>query len=76
LGCTLPASHTPIQPVIIPGNEKVKKISRQLQSNGLDVRPILSPTVKEGHERLRISIHTYNTDKDIQGLIDELSSLL
>ena len=71
-----PESRSPIQPIIVPGNEKVKAVSNTLQSEGFDVRPILSPTVKEGSERLRISLHTHNTQEDIKELIDRLSSLL
>ncbi len=71
-----PESHSAIQPVIVPGNEKVKAVSQELQNSGFDVRPILSPTVKEGTERLRISLHTHNSEKEIKDLIDLLSSHL
>ena len=64
--------HTPIQAVIIPGNEVVKKYSEMLQSNGIDVRPILYPTVPEGKERLRIVLHSFNTEQEL----DRLLSLL
>ena len=50
-------------------------MAASLQENGYDVRPILSPTVKEGSERLRISIHTHNTEEDISGLINQLTKL-
>lgn len=69
-------SLTPIQPIIVPGNEQVKTISNRLQTKGYDVRPILYPTVKEGSERLRISIHTHNTENEIATLVDHLSELL
>jgi 8-amino-7-oxononanoate synthase len=63
-------SNTAIQPIIIPGNEKIKHIASKLQENGYDVRAILSPTVKSGSERLRISIHTHNTFDDIKGMLN------
>lgn len=66
-------SHTPIQPIVVPGNARVKQVAESLQKNGFDVRPILSPTVKEGSERLRISIHTHNTEEEIAALINELA---
>ncbi|MFY0625963.1 MAG: pyridoxal phosphate-dependent aminotransferase family protein [Reichenbachiella sp.] len=69
-------SYSPIQPIIVPGNNRVKAIASTLQENGMDVRAILSPTVKEGAERLRISIHTHNSDDEIKSLVDTLSSLL
>lgn len=66
-------SHTQIQGVIIPGNEKIKEVSAELKSNGFDVRPILSPTVAKGGERLRICLHTFNSLEEISQLIQQLS---
>ncbi|WP_420579647.1 aminotransferase class I/II-fold pyridoxal phosphate-dependent enzyme [Reichenbachiella sp.] len=66
-------SNTPIQPIVVPGNARVKSIAEALQNSGFDVRPILSPTVKEGSERLRISIHTHNSEEEISELINELA---
>jgi 8-amino-7-oxononanoate synthase len=62
-------SFTPIQAVIVPGNEQVKKLAQHLQDNDLDVRPILYPTVPKGRERLRIVLHAFNTDEEIDRLI-------
>ena len=45
------------------GNEKVKKIAKTLQEKGFDVRPILSPTVPNGEERLRFCLHAENSKK-------------
>lgn len=72
-GMHKPFSDTAIQPVVIPGNEKTKRIAERIQQSGLDVRPILSPTVKAGTERLRISIHAHNTKEEIDKLINELA---
>ncbi|MFT4152419.1 aminotransferase class I/II-fold pyridoxal phosphate-dependent enzyme [Parafilimonas sp.] len=66
-------STTPIQIVMIPGNEEVKKIAAQLQHEGFDVRPILYPTVPLNKERLRIVIHAFNTIDEIEELIHILS---
>lgn len=68
------SSH-PIQSVIIPGNENVKSIAHEINTKGFDVRPILSPTVKKGQERLRICLHTFNTNDEINALIDTLADL-
>jgi len=65
-------SSTPIQVVIIPGNDAVKRVAGVLQDAGLDVRPILSPTVPAGSERLRIVLHAFNTESDI----DKISRLI
>jgi len=59
------ASPSAIKSVIIGGNEKTRLIAAQLQDKGFDIRPILSPTVKEGSERLRVCLHAYNTEEEI-----------
>lgn len=68
-------SDSQIQVVVIPGRENVVKAAAGLQSAGFDVRPILSPTVKEGEERLRICLHTFNTKAEIKGLVDAINKL-
>jgi 8-amino-7-oxononanoate synthase len=65
-------SQTPIQGVIVPGNAVVRELAERLQEAGLDIRPILYPTVPKGGERLRIVIHSFNTI----GEIDRLTGLL
>ncbi len=62
-------SDTPIQVVIIPGNDEVKKAAFALQENNFDVRPILYPTVPKGGERLRIVLHAFNSKTEIDELI-------
>jgi 8-amino-7-oxononanoate synthase len=69
-------SYTAIQPVMIGSNEKARAISSQLQNEGFDVRPILSPTVQRGTERLRISLHVHNQDHEIVSLASTLTELL
>lgn len=59
-------SSTPIQGVIVPGNEAVKQLAATLQQAGLDVRPILYPTVPRNSERLRIVLHAFNTREELQ----------
>lgn len=65
-------SRTPIQVVVVPGNVAVKAVAERLQAAGLDVRPILSPTVERGRERLRIVLHAFNTDEEVDRLIEGL----
>jgi 8-amino-7-oxononanoate synthase len=45
-----------------------------LQDEGLDVRPILYPTVPRGGERLRIVLHAFNTVAEVEKLIAVLRS--
>jgi 8-amino-7-oxononanoate synthase len=67
-------THSSIQALIVPGNENVINLAEKIRSNGFDVRPILSPTVKEGQERLRICLHVYNSEEEIKGLVETIYS--
>ncbi|MDQ2657444.1 MAG: 8-amino-7-oxononanoate synthase [Bacteroidota bacterium] len=68
-------SLSAIQTVIIPGNGAVRDAADILQREGFDVRPILSPTVPSGKERLRICLHTFNTREEIGRLAQSLLQL-
>ncbi|SHG60651.1 aminotransferase class I/II-fold pyridoxal phosphate-dependent enzyme [Flavobacterium defluvii] len=65
-------SKSAIQSAIVQGNENVKKLAQQLQDKGFDVKPILSPTVPEGQERLRFCIHSYNSEEEISQVLELL----
>ena len=65
-----------IQCAIIPGNQRVKKIAAQLQQKGFDVRPILSPTVPEGQERLRFCLHSFNSETEITNVLELLATFV
>jgi 8-amino-7-oxononanoate synthase len=68
-------SETQIQGVIIPDNDKIKIVADKLREIGFDVRPILSPTVAKGSERLRICLHTFNSNEEIDSMAAHLSKL-
>ncbi len=70
------ASPSTIKSIIIRGNEKTKALAKSLQEKGFDIRPILSPTVKENSERLRICLHTYNTIEEISLICHLLKNTL
>jgi 8-amino-7-oxononanoate synthase len=59
-------SYSPIQALITGSNEKSREIAGKLQGAGLQVNPILSPTVAEGQERLRICLHSFNTKGEVE----------
>lgn len=65
---------SPIQWIRLGDNQRTVDISKSLQASGFDIRPILSPTVAEGKERLRICIHSFNTRDEIKGLVEAISS--
>lgn len=68
-------SKSAIQCVLLKGNEQAKKAANSLQDAGLDVRPILSPTVPSGSERIRICLHAFNTGEEISLLTDTINQL-
>ena len=63
---------SPIQWIMTPGNKNAIAFSDYLKTSGFDVRPILSPTVPEGKERLRVCIHSFNTKEEILNLISSI----
>lgn len=63
-------SKSSIHSAIIPGNNNVNELSKQLQDRGFDVQPILSPIVPEGQERLRFCIHSYNSQEEINQVLE------
>lgn len=65
-------SDSPIQCLIVPGNEAVTQLSSLLQKEGYDVRPIRKPTVPVGKERIRICLHRHNSFEEIEKLIQLL----
>jgi 8-amino-7-oxononanoate synthase len=69
-------SSSPIQVLRLSGNETVKAAAAAVQNEGFDVRAILSPTVKEGEERLRICLHVFNSDDEIERLVKTLAQQL
>ena len=69
-------SKSAIKSIIIPGNNRVKTLSRKLKESGFDVKPILSPTVPKGQERLRFCLHSFNLEKEIHEVLNLLKELL
>lgn len=66
------SNNSSIKSIVISGNSKVKETAQCLQNNGFDVKPILSPTVPEGQERLRFCLHSYNSKDEIKQVLELL----
>jgi len=64
--------YSPIQSLLIPTNLAARQEELKIQKNGFDVKAILSPTVPEGRECIRISLHSFNTKLEIDQLIEQL----
>lgn len=64
----LSESDAPIQILRFDSIDELIQCSQKLLDAGFNVKPIFSPTVPEGKERLRICIHSFNTEKEITRL--------
>ncbi len=65
-----PDSHI-IHPVFFtrcPGPEQVRQLAAAVQAAGFDGRAIVAPTVPAGTERMRLIVHAFNTEEQIEGL--------
>ncbi|MFP4844764.1 aminotransferase class I/II-fold pyridoxal phosphate-dependent enzyme [Winogradskyella sp. PE311] len=69
-------SDSAIHCYIISGNEKVKSIAQKFHNKGYNVKPILSPTVPIGKERLRFCLHSYNSKKEISEVLSLLATFV
>lgn len=69
-------SASAIHCCLVSGNARVKEVSEKLSKNGFDVKPILSPTVPEGKERLRICLHSFNKEVEIEKLVKLLVTFI
>jgi len=61
-----------IVPVIIGDNQKVTKVSEELQRKGYWVLPIRPPTVPAGEARLRFSLTYHHSKEILEKLIKDL----
>lgn len=62
-----------IQYVQLFDTVETKKLAAFLNKNGIACKAILSPTVPIGKERIRICLHSNNTPKQIDYLVDKMS---
>ncbi|MEP2278204.1 pyridoxal phosphate-dependent aminotransferase family protein [Maribacter sp.] len=69
-------SDTPIQGCIVSGSKKAKLVSKKLIDKGFNIKAILSPTVPEGQERLRICLHSFNSKEEIGLLVKLLAGFI
>jgi len=72
LGWRLADSDSPIQPLIVGGNEAALALSAALDEQGLRVPAIRPPTVPVGTARLRITLSAAHTLDDVQRLVQGL----
>ena len=67
-------SNSAIHCCIISGNDKTKAIAKTIQEEGFNIKPILSPTVAKGKERLRFCLHAFDDKKEITIILELLKN--
>ncbi|MBK9283544.1 MAG: pyridoxal phosphate-dependent aminotransferase family protein [Sphingobacteriaceae bacterium] len=65
-------NQSAIRCLITGSNKKAEQLETKLATEGIYTKAIKSPTVKEGTERLRICIHSFNTKEEMDKLVSVL----
>jgi 8-amino-7-oxononanoate synthase len=68
-------SDTCIQALVVPGNRAVLAVEKALQDAGFFTKAIRSPTVPEGSERIRFSVHSFNSIAELRGAFEVVRHL-
>lgn len=63
-------SQSAIHSLVVGSNKKAEELESLLASNGVFAKAIKSPTVKAGTERVRFCIHSYNSNSELDLLIN------
>ncbi|GAB2955748.1 pyridoxal phosphate-dependent aminotransferase family protein [Hymenobacter coalescens] len=73
-GLQVPAESRVILPLRLPDYTpaQVRQLAAAVQAAGFDVRAIVPPTVPAGQQCLRVIVHSFNTESEIDDLISAL----
>jgi 8-amino-7-oxononanoate synthase len=66
-------SDTQIQGVFVADNHAALLLEERLLNSGVFARAIRAPTVPAGSERLRLCLHSFNTESDLRLALDIIS---
>jgi len=69
-------SDSPVQALVVPGASRCRAVAQKVWDDGFDIRPIVSPTVPRGSERIRICLHAFNSEAEIRALSQSLRKAL
>ena len=67
-------SLSPIQVVVTGSNMSAISLAEKIRLAGFQVKAILSPTVPPGGERIRLCLHSFNTEEQIDILLNVLGT--
>ncbi len=62
-------SSTAIQPIFVRNNQEALALVSAIMKEGFDVRALLSPTVQRGKENIRLTLHSFNSRKELLNLL-------
>ncbi|KAJ6113413.1 Pyridoxal phosphate-dependent transferase major region subdomain 2 [Penicillium sp. IBT 18751x] len=62
--------HFPTSPIFSIRTSQPRLLASHCRMHGYIARAIMSPTVPEGKERVRVCLHAGNTEEEIDGLVD------
>ncbi|MBC7695064.1 MAG: pyridoxal phosphate-dependent aminotransferase family protein [Burkholderiales bacterium] len=65
-------SKSAIHCQLVPGNHSVQLLEEEACKADIFIKGIKSPTIKEGQERIRICLHSFNTESEIDLLVNLL----
>ena len=65
-------TNSPIQILQLGSVEFTSELAKKIRVNNIAVKPIFSPTVSKGKERLRLCFHSFNTEDEIDSLMKVL----
>jgi 8-amino-7-oxononanoate synthase len=71
----LKRSQSAIHSLVVGSNEEVDRLAQEMARRHLHVKAIKSPMVAVGTERLRFSLHAFNTKHEIDVLIKAIAEL-
>lgn len=66
----------PIQAIIVPGNDRAKRVATKLAEGGIYAKAILYPTVPRGAERIRVCLHSFNTASEVFDLCNIINNAI
>ncbi|MDP2752691.1 MAG: 8-amino-7-oxononanoate synthase [Rhodocyclaceae bacterium] len=73
-GWKLLPSETPIQPLVIGGNQETLTVANTLLEQGIWAPAIRPPTVPNGQARLRISLSAAHREEEVARLVNALTT--
>ena len=69
-------SRSPIQSFTLSDPKRTDEINKVLSYEKIGAKVILAPTVPNGHERIRICLHSFNSSQEVDRILQLLSTFV